>query len=177
PTIAWRSPARRSIIPRSSCRSMGGRRTTRPDAALCSRAPAAIAPAARAPASATWWRWAPAARRRARWASSESTTRACRERPHSAEPHRLRSTATSGDRPMKRTHILISMLLLAGCRRPASSKVGTDLKDRESYGLGYQLGKSLQNQHTEVNLDAYVSGLREALAGAPSQVSDDELKK
>jgi FKBP-type peptidyl-prolyl cis-trans isomerase FklB len=69
------------------------------------------------------------------------------------------------------------VVLVCGCRRtPKTNKLGDDPKDRESYGLGYQLGTSLKNQHTSVNLDAYVAGLREALAGTESQVSTEERR-
>lgn len=63
----------------------------------------------------------------------------------------------------------------AACHKKETAKLGNDPKDRESYSLGYQLGTSLKNQNTSVNLDAYVFGLREALAGATSQVSPQEL--
>jgi FKBP-type peptidyl-prolyl cis-trans isomerase FklB len=67
--------------------------------------------------------------------------------------------------------------LVSSCRKNTKeNKLGSEPKDRESYSLGYQLGKSLQSQHTSVNLDAYVSGLREALAGTAPQVGEEELR-
>jgi FKBP-type peptidyl-prolyl cis-trans isomerase len=57
-------------------------------------------------------------------------------------------------------------------------KLGNDAQDRESYSLGYQLGTSLKNQNTTpAHLEAYIIGLREAAAGTPPQVSQEELRK
>jgi FKBP-type peptidyl-prolyl cis-trans isomerase FklB len=63
-----------------------------------------------------------------------------------------------------------------GCNRRTSHPLGDDPKDRESYSLGYQLGTSLKRQDTSVNLDAYIAGLREALAGTTAQVTPEELR-
>jgi FKBP-type peptidyl-prolyl cis-trans isomerase len=57
-------------------------------------------------------------------------------------------------------------------------KLGDNAQDRDSYSLGYQLGTSLKNQNTTpAHLEAYIMGLREAAAGTPPQVSQDELRK
>lgn len=74
------------------------------------------------------------------------------------------------------THGLLAVLVLAGCHRSAGTKVAADPKRRESYGLGYKLGTSLKQQKTSIELDAYVQGLREAMAGIASQVSDAEMQ-
>jgi FKBP-type peptidyl-prolyl cis-trans isomerase len=80
-------------------------------------------------------------------------------------------------RPWLLAASLLLVSFVSGCPKDAKSKtLGNDPKDRESYSLGYQLGTSLKNQHTSVNLDAYVSGLREALAGTAPQVSEEELR-
>ena len=73
---------------------------------------------------------------------------------------------------------LAVVLVLVGCQRSASplGGLGNDPGDRESYSLGYQLGTSLKNQDTSIKLDVYVAGLRDALAGTPSQVSEQELQ-
>ena len=81
----------------------------------------------------------------------------------------------------------ILILLLSACHdrtsqspgddTKASHALGNDAQDHESYSLGYQLGTSLKNQKTAVHLDAYITGIREAMAGTPAQVSQDELHK
>jgi FKBP-type peptidyl-prolyl cis-trans isomerase FklB len=78
------------------------------------------------------------------------------------------------------------LLALSACHEKAnpprddtkvSHPLGDDAQDRESYSLGYQLGTSLKNQNTVAHLDAYITGLREAAAGTPAQVSQEELHK
>jgi FKBP-type peptidyl-prolyl cis-trans isomerase FklB len=72
---------------------------------------------------------------------------------------------------------LAAMLVLSAChKQEAGRKLGADLRQRESYGLGYKLGSSLQHQKTSIDVEAYVQGLREALAGAASQVSEPEIR-
>ena len=60
--------------------------------------------------------------------------------------------------------------------RQAERRLGADTKQRQSYSLGYKLGTSLQHQNASIELEAYVLGLREALAGAPSQVTEAEMR-
>ena len=82
----------------------------------------------------------------------------------------------------------IVLLALSACHASEGSppgdgtkvdhKLGNDSQDRESYSLGYQLGTSLKNQNTTpAHLEAYIIGLREAAAGTPPQVSQEELRK
>ena len=72
--------------------------------------------------------------------------------------------------------MLVLLLSLPACHKQAGQKLGTDPRQRESYSLGYKLGTSLQRQKTSIDVDAYVRGLREAMAGAASQVSDAEIR-
>ena len=51
-----------------------------------------------------------------------------------------------------------------------------DQKDKESYSLGYQFGQSLKFQGVEINLDVYTSGIKDALGGKESQMSQDEIR-
>src|SRR4026207_1369949 len=71
---------------------------------------------------------------------------------------------------------LLLVLSLSACHKQADRKLGTDPRQRESYSLGFKLGNSLQGPKTSIDVDAYVQGLREALAGAASQVSDAEIR-
>jgi FKBP-type peptidyl-prolyl cis-trans isomerase FklB len=81
----------------------------------------------------------------------------------------------------------ILLLALSACHESGGSPprddtkvdhpVGNDTQDRESYSLGYELGTSLKNQNAAAHLEAYIIGLREAAAGTPPQVSQDELRK
>lgn len=49
-------------------------------------------------------------------------------------------------------------------------------KDKESYSLGYQFGQNLKAQGVEINLDVYASGIRDALGGKDSAMSQEEIR-
>lgn len=66
---------------------------------------------------------------------------------------------------------LLSSLCLAA-ERPAL----TDVKDKESYSLGYQFGQHLKTQRVDLDLDVYFSGMRDALSGANPRMSDQEIR-
>jgi FKBP-type peptidyl-prolyl cis-trans isomerase FklB len=51
-----------------------------------------------------------------------------------------------------------------------------DQRDKESYSLGYQFGESLKLQNVDINLDVYLSGIRDALGGQERRMSDQEIK-
>ena len=51
-----------------------------------------------------------------------------------------------------------------------------DQKDKESYSLGYQFGQNLKSQGVEINLDIYTSGIRDALGGKDSLMSQEEIR-
>jgi FKBP-type peptidyl-prolyl cis-trans isomerase FklB len=52
-----------------------------------------------------------------------------------------------------------------------------DLKDKESYSLGYQFGQSLKLQGLDINLEVYTSGIRDALGGTKPPLSQEEMQK
>lgn len=52
-----------------------------------------------------------------------------------------------------------------------------DQKDRESYSMGYQFGRSLKSQGLSLNLDVYDAGLRDALGETKPQLSQEEMQK
>lgn len=51
-----------------------------------------------------------------------------------------------------------------------------DTKDKESYSLGYQFGQSMKAQGVDIDLEVYVSGIRDAVTGAKPQLSQDEIR-
>jgi FKBP-type peptidyl-prolyl cis-trans isomerase FklB len=59
-----------------------------------------------------------------------------------------------------------------GAEKPALK----DTKDRESYSLGYQFGEHLKAQKVDIDLDLYVSGIRDALGGATPKLSQNEIR-
>lgn len=52
-----------------------------------------------------------------------------------------------------------------------------DLKDKESYSLGFQFGQNMKSQGVELNLEAYTSGIQDALGGAKPKLSQEEINK
>ena len=52
-----------------------------------------------------------------------------------------------------------------------------DLKDKESYSLGYQFGQSLKAQGLSINLEVYNSGIQDALGGTKPLLSQEEIRK
>jgi FKBP-type peptidyl-prolyl cis-trans isomerase FklB len=52
-----------------------------------------------------------------------------------------------------------------------------DLKDKESYSLGYQFGQNMKAQGVEINLEVYTSGIRDAHGGNKPLLSQEEIQK
>ncbi len=52
----------------------------------------------------------------------------------------------------------------------------TDLKERESYSLGYQFGKNLKFQGVDIDLDVYNSGVRDAVDGKAPRMTPEEIR-
>jgi FKBP-type peptidyl-prolyl cis-trans isomerase FklB len=52
-----------------------------------------------------------------------------------------------------------------------------DQKDKESYSLGYQFGQAMKAQGVEINLEAYSSGIRDAVGGTKPLLSQEEMQK
>ncbi len=76
---------------------------------------------------------------------------------------------------MKRTHLWLSTLLALSVSVPAHA--GTDDVeltseiDRTSYALGYQIGGDFQRQRLDVNEEALVRGMEDAMNGASALMS------
>jgi len=51
-----------------------------------------------------------------------------------------------------------------------------DLKDKESYSLGYQFGQSLKAQGVDIDLDIYAAGIRDSLGGKEPRMSQEEIR-
>jgi len=52
-----------------------------------------------------------------------------------------------------------------------------DQKDKESYSLGYQFGRSLKQQGVSIDLDVYKSGIQDALGGTSPLLPEAEINK
>jgi len=67
-------------------------------------------------------------------------------------------------------------LLLCACKGNSKTSLREQRNDRESYSLGYQTGQNLKRQKVDVNLDIYVSAIRDALEGKESQLTPNEMR-
>ena len=79
---------------------------------------------------------------------------------------------------MKNAVIILSILFLTigvCCSGGGTSEL-KDQKERESYSLGYQFGKNLKFQETEIDFDVYMSGLRDALEDREARMTQDEIR-
>jgi FKBP-type peptidyl-prolyl cis-trans isomerase FklB len=57
---------------------------------------------------------------------------------------------------------------------------GSELKDvrqKASYGYGLLSGKQIKGQGVDLDLDMFVQGLKDAFSGAPSRLSDEQIKE
>jgi FKBP-type peptidyl-prolyl cis-trans isomerase FklB len=71
---------------------------------------------------------------------------------------------------------LLSIAFLFGVCHAEEKLELKDQKDKESYSLGYQFGKNLKFQEVDINLDVYTSGIKDALGGKESQMSQEEIR-
>jgi FKBP-type peptidyl-prolyl cis-trans isomerase FklB len=71
---------------------------------------------------------------------------------------------------------IVSIGLLFGVCQAADKLELKDQKDKESYSLGYQFGQSLKMQGIDLNLDVYISALRDALGEKEPQMSAEEMR-
>ncbi len=70
----------------------------------------------------------------------------------------------------------VSILLLFAISCSEKKFELKEQKEKESYSLGYQFGKNLKFQETEINFDVYMSGLQDALEGKEPQMTQEEIR-
>ena len=56
------------------------------------------------------------------------------------------------------------------------NKIVSDM-DKASYGIGQQIGKGLQSQGIQVNVDVLADSIRDVLEGKESKLKDEEIKE
>jgi FKBP-type peptidyl-prolyl cis-trans isomerase FklB len=71
--------------------------------------------------------------------------------------------------------LVVSFLPTAYGQAPADGAVPKTLKERVSYVVGQQIGRQLKSDSMEVEPDLVIRGLRDALSGAKSALTDDEM--
>src|SRR5436190_22879743 len=78
---------------------------------------------------------------------------------------------------MKRLIIFLSAVCIASIGLAQDKPQLKDQKDKASYSIGYDIGDSFKKQKIELNIDALVAGLKEALAGKDATLSKEEREK
>ena len=71
---------------------------------------------------------------------------------------------------------ILSVVFSFGVCQAADKLELKDQKDKESYSLGYQFGETLKMQGIDLNLDVYISALRDALGEKEPQMSAEEMR-
>jgi len=69
-----------------------------------------------------------------------------------------------------------AFLLFASCG--AGEKAGPrSIEEKEGYALGFQFGENLKYQKAELDMEAYMKGLRDALEGSGAAMTQDEIRE
>jgi FKBP-type peptidyl-prolyl cis-trans isomerase len=74
---------------------------------------------------------------------------------------------------------LSSLVVLAACQpkeeAPATSAALETPEQRFSYGMAYNMGERMVAESLEVDADAFAAGVQDALSGAESKLTDEEI--
>ncbi len=72
---------------------------------------------------------------------------------------------------------VFSILFLVGQVHAGENLVLKDQKDKESYSIGMSIGKTLKNQSVDVNPDALTQGIKDAISGRETLMTDKEMNE
>lgn len=78
---------------------------------------------------------------------------------------------------MKRFIICLGAVCIASIGLAQDKPQLKDQKDKASYSIGYDIGDSFKKQKIELNLDALVNGLKDALDGKDATLPKEEREK
>jgi len=78
---------------------------------------------------------------------------------------------------MKRFIICLSAVCIASIGLAQDKPQLKDQKDKASYSIGYDIGETFKKQKIELNIDALVAGLKEAVAGKDAAMPKEEREK
>jgi FKBP-type peptidyl-prolyl cis-trans isomerase FklB len=73
--------------------------------------------------------------------------------------------------------ILVVIFLFAGQAWAAEDILLKNQKDKESYALGVNTAKSMQQQSVDINPDIFAKGLKDGFTGAKLALTDDEMRQ
>jgi FKBP-type peptidyl-prolyl cis-trans isomerase FklB len=78
---------------------------------------------------------------------------------------------------MKRLVVLVFILFLScGVSLAGEKPVLREERDRVSYSVGYQIGGDFKQQRTDIDPDAFLKGIEDALAEAEPPLSPEEMR-
>jgi FKBP-type peptidyl-prolyl cis-trans isomerase len=86
---------------------------------------------------------------------------------------------TGKDIKMKRFSIVVLLLFLFcfwGCMKSRTASVNSD-KEKASYAIGQQLGKSMKAQGVEIDANALAHGISDVIENKKSLLSDQEMQQ
>jgi FKBP-type peptidyl-prolyl cis-trans isomerase FklB len=78
---------------------------------------------------------------------------------------------------MKRLIICLSAVCITSIGLAEDKPQLKDQKDKASYSIGYDIGETFKKQKIELNVDALVAGLKEAVAGKDAAMPKEEREK
>ena len=71
---------------------------------------------------------------------------------------------------------VLSIFLLFGVCLADENPAPKDQREKESYSLGFQFGKSMKAQGVDIDLDIYTSAIRDALSGHKPRMTPNEIR-
>ena len=86
-------------------------------------------------------------------------------------------TSTQVALRMKRLTIAIIAITFVAAVSAEEKSTLKDSKDKVSYSIGLDIGSTLKKQNIDVNSDALVAGLKDALTGAKPQLTEEQIKE
>jgi FKBP-type peptidyl-prolyl cis-trans isomerase len=105
----------------------------------------------------------------------QNTTPAAGSSPTTGAAASAKSAAQAGGKASQSTPATKSRTGVAGARTATPLVLKTD-KDKESYALGMNVGKSLKKDGVEVDPKIVARGIADALAGGKTLLSDEEAR-
>ena len=72
--------------------------------------------------------------------------------------------------------LALPLLALGACQgQPGTPSLGTE-DQKASYGIGHQMGEQIQSAESRLDLDAFMAGVRDGLAGRDLAVPEEEIQ-
>lgn len=87
------------------------------------------------------------------------------------------STAFVFTRSMKSLLITIVALALTSTGLAQERKALKDTKDKVSYSIGLDIGRTFKKQNIDINTDTLLEGLKDAFSGAKPLLTDEQMKE